>query len=99
MFLDRCDSLQVRCLHRFVKWVYEDFEYIRNLAPPLENTVDAVMLSCKLSCCVEPRCLMLRGEIAFYTHVLEFIQDAERENVKWATELATAWRQRFCRRT
>jgi hypothetical protein len=95
MFLDRCVSLGVRGLHRFAQWVYEDLGYISNLALPLEETLGAVTLSSKLSCCVEPRCLTLRGEIVFYPQFLQFILDAERRNVKWATDLAAAWRKRF----
>ncbi|WXG45213.1 MAG: hypothetical protein WED05_00545 [Candidatus Atabeyarchaeum deiterrae] len=94
-FLDRCRSLNVVGLHRFIEWVYEDFEYIRKLALPLETMMDAVIFSGRLSSCIEPRLLMLRGEIVFYPDILQFIQIGTRANVKWTTDLATAWQERL----
>jgi hypothetical protein len=89
-FLDKCRSLNVMGLYGFAKWVYEDFEYIRNLALPLETMVDAVVFSGKMSCYVEPRFLMQSGKMLFCQDLLRFIRMGEQENVKSMTDLAVA---------
>jgi hypothetical protein len=48
-FLDLYKSLNVTGLHRFVEWVYEDFEYIRSLSLPFDTMMDAVIYSGRLT--------------------------------------------------
>jgi hypothetical protein len=38
---------------------------------------------------------MFNGKILFYQDIQQFIQIGARENVKWATDLAAAWRKRL----
>jgi len=64
-FLKWCNEREINGLYVFVGWLYEDFEYIRNLDLTHEKTEQKVMISGTLSMSVNPIKLMILGQIEF----------------------------------
>jgi hypothetical protein len=60
-----CKERGLEELHTFAKWIFEDFEHIRNLNLNHDETHRKVVISGTLSMSVNPLALMTVGKIAF----------------------------------
>lgn len=64
-FLKWCKDHSLDGLGKFIRWVYEDFEHIRELGLPLKESHDKVIVSGTLSMSVNPLKLLFLGQIEF----------------------------------
>jgi hypothetical protein len=75
-FLNWSEKHNLENLALFIKWIYEDFEYVRMLNLPFEKTHDKILSSGVLSMSVNP--------LAIFFNKIEFAPETKRLHQDWA---------------
>lgn len=91
-FLKWCQELGFEELYVFIRWQFEDFEYIRNLGLTYEETRTKVITSGSLSTSVNPFNLVSLGQIQFAETTKRFHEEMMKKGQD--KELVKLWEKR-----